>query len=342
VSESLTVQLLGSCTPDRFGRVGAGLLAQVESDRTPRLVIAALSGESVLLGRHQRASSALELIQVQEAGLPISRRLGGGRAFRVGEGQVGILLAVPELGSLLQAPIGPTKLINRYIRGLNVGLALVGAGSGAHYFGRDFISAEGRQIAAVSQDGSPAGAGIFEAIVAVSRSLELPSALRGYPEHGDPRADGPPFGTLSELWSRPHSFDEIAEAVITGYQRALGCTIERADASAPVPEAALFPMALEEEEGLEDSGVTDIPIGFAEALVRRPLEPITEVRLRGDFIAPSFVLEDLQRELVGKNLVFEELGLVVDEAFRRPNAGILGVRTMRFFPDAILAASGRL
>ncbi|HEY0840171.1 MAG TPA: hypothetical protein VGD74_08295, partial [Vulgatibacter sp.] len=266
---------------------------------------------------------------------------GGGRAIRAGDGAVGVYLALPEIGSLLMAPAPAGKLVNRYIRGLNQGLTLAGAGKGAHYFGRDFVSADGRQIAVVSQDGAPSGAAIFEAIVAVERPLSLPEGLRGYPEHGDPRADGPPFGALSELWSSPRHFEEIAEAIAAGYGRAYGCEI-REDTATTIPEADVLPPVWEEEGRYEESGVADIPIGFAEALVRPPLEPVSEVRLRGDFIAPAFVIRDLERALAGKALEFAAIGGAVDEAFRRPHAGILGVVAMRVFADAVLAASGRL
>lgn len=334
----LHVHLLDGASLDRFARLGAGLLRRVEEEGKPRLAIVPLLGEGIFLGRHQRASSALALDRIS---MPIARRSGGGRAIRAGEGCIGVLLALPEAGALLPAPVGAAKLLNRYVRGLNLGLSLAGAGSGAHYFGRDFVSAEGRQIAVVSQDGLASGAALFEAIVAVDRPLELPKELRGYPEHSDPRADGPLSGALSELWSRAHGFDGIAEAIVEGYRRALECTPIRED-GAELPEAALVPEAREDEDGWEESGVADIPIGFAEALVRRPLEPITEVRLRGDFIAPAFVLRELERRLVGSELGFEALGRIVDEAFRAPHAVIHGVRSMRIFPDAILAASGLL
>lgn len=339
MTETLSYQTLRSCDAARFGRIGAGLLAQVERDRQPRLVVAELTGDCILLGRHQRASSALD--RERASSEQVARRLGGGRAIRAGDGSVGVYLALPEIGSLLIAKAPAGKLINRYVRGLNQGLTLAGAGNGAHYFGRDFVSADGKQIAVVSQDGAPSGAAIFEAVVAVEKPFTLPEGMRGYPQHGDPRADGPPPGTLAELWSSPHAFEKIAQSIAAGYGKAFGCEI-RDDSPAAIPEGELLPPAWEDEEGLEDSGVADIPIGFAEALVRPPLEPVTDVRLRGDFIAPAFAIRELERALVGRSLDFIEIGRAVDEAFRQPHAGILGVTAMRVFADAVLAASGRL
>ncbi|AKU91003.1 hypothetical protein [Vulgatibacter incomptus] len=337
MSEALAIHLLEDCPPERFARLGQGLLRQVESDPRPRLLIAGLRGEAVLLGRHQRAASALARAGLEERS--VARRSGGGRAIRAGDGTIGVLLALPRMGALLQDPATADKLINRYVRGLNVGLTLAGAGSGAHYFGRDFVSAEGRQIAVVSQDGLASGAVLFEAVVAVSRPLALPDGLDGYPEHGDPKAGGPPHGTLAELWKSPHDLEALAESIATGYGRSLGCETALVQEGG-LREEPVVPDVAEDEAGFADSGVADIPIGFAEALVRRDGDRIAEVRLRGDFIAPAFVLRGLERALEGTSLEYDAIGRVVDGAFREPHAAILGVRGLRILPDAILAAAG--
>src|SRR5690606_30180781 len=121
----------------------------------------------------------------------LARRAGGGRAAVAGEGTVGVILALPSVGALLPAPVGADRLLNRYVRGLLAGRTSLGAGTGAHYFGRDFVSAEGRPLALVSQDGTRRGAAILEALVGISRPVPLPPSESGYPEHGDPRAHGP-------------------------------------------------------------------------------------------------------------------------------------------------------
>ena len=361
----LHLRTLRGSDATRFGRVAAGLLQEVEQSGTPTLLIAELAGEAILLGRHQRASSALSASAL--AG-PVARRAGGGRAIAAGAGRFGVALALPEAGALLSGPIGADKIINRYVRGLNAGLTACGAGAGAHYFGRDFVSAEGRQIGVVSQDGTPGGAVLFEAVVAIERSLSLPEGARGYPVHGDPRADGPPHGALAELWRGPRPFEEIADAIARGYERVYGVSVTEGEAAAPAPERTaeagaeraravpaeagaapiaesageLFPPVREEEAGFEESGVADIPIGFVEALMKADGDVLREVRLRGDFVAPAFVVQELEQSLTGRPLEFGALGAAVDEAFRRPGAAILGITRMRILPDAILAAAGRL
>lgn len=334
---------VAACAPERFARIGAALLAQMDAqaDAVPRLVVAEITGEAVLLGRHQRASSALDRAAVEAAGLPVHRRLGGGRALRAGAGTVGVLLALPDPGALLPSPVGADKVINRYVRGLLSGLTLVSGGSPVHFFGRDFVSAESRQLGRVSQDGTQRGAAVFEAIVGVERGIELPMELGGYPEHGDPRAMGPEGVTLASLWKAPHPFEEIAEKIASGYARMYGCAEERSAAVVPEGEPP-EPAVWEDEGGWEESGVADVAIGFAEALVRHDGSVVREVRLRGDFVAPAFFVRRLEADLAGCPLDFESLGARVDAAFHQPGVAVHGLRSLRVLAEAVLAAAGKL
>lgn len=340
MTRPLLVELAPDCDPERFVRLGAGLLEEVAADPTPRLLLAELAGEAILLGRHQRARSALDRSAWEASGLPIARRPGGGRALVAGAGRIGLYLALPRPDALLDGPIPADRVINRYVRGLLGGLTRAGAESGAHYFGRDFVSSESRQLARLSQDGLDGGPTLFEALIGVTESIDLPPSLVGYPVHSDPRAEGPPSVTLEELWREPRSFSALAEAIVESYEKAFGVEAERAkEASAP---AELAPEVWEEEAGFESSGVADIPIGFAEALLKHRDDRVQEVRFRGDFIAPSFAIRALEAELPGTPLDFHALGEKVDALFRREGAGVLGLRGLRIFPDAVLAAAGKI
>lgn len=332
---------LAGCTPERFARIGAGLLAHMDErpDAVPQLVIAELAGDALLLGRHQRVSSALSRDAV--AGLELVRRLGGGRTVRAGAGTIGVLLAVPSTGALLPAPVGADKVINRYVRGLLAGLSLAAGESAVHYFGRDFLSAESRQLGVVSQDGTPRGAAIFEAVVGVERNLALDPALVCYPAHEDPRAAGPEPVALAALWKQAHSFAEIADRIVTGYTRVYGCEAVRSAEALP-EGAAPAPAVSEDEAGWEESGVADVAIGFAEALVRHDGATVGEARIRGDFVAPAFAVRQLEAQLAGCPLTFEAVGARVDAAFRQPGAAVIGLRSLRVLADAVLAAAGKL
>jgi lipoate-protein ligase A len=328
----LLVARLDPGPPERCLRTARALLSRDGGE--PVLLLAPLAGEAVLLGRHQRAASALRLFAARERGLPVARRLGGGRALLAGEGALLVLAAAPPGASLFPGPFAVDKVLNRYVRGLLAGLRASGARAAA-WFGRDVVSSDGRRVAVVSQEGTAAGGTALEALVAVSRDLALPEDLGGYPAHGDPRAAGPPPATLSALAGRAVAAGEVAEAVARGYAGASG--LEAVAWEGALPEAP--PLAGEEDEaGLAPSGLAEIPIGFAEALVRRAGERVLEARLRGDFMAPAFAREALERSLAGCPLAFEEVGRRVDAAFRAPGAFVHGLRDLRVLAEAVLAA----
>ena len=302
-------------------------------------MLAPLAGDALLLGRFQRARTTIDLDKAREQGLPVLRRLGGGRAIRVGRGILGVLLGVPDLGSLLPKPIGPDKVLNRYVRGLCAGITTTGVA--AHYFGRDFVSADHRQLAVLSQDGSPAGAAVLEAFVAFDRSLEVPSDLARFRPHTDPRAGGPAHVALCELAPQV-TVAGVASAIASGYARVHKC--ELIDEELPFSEDGALepaPLVAEQESSLVASGPHEVPIGFLEALVRVDRDRIAEARLRGDFIAPAFAVSALETSLAGCPLDATAVGLRVDAAFRARGATILGVTSLRVFADAVLAAGHR-
>jgi hypothetical protein len=314
----------------RLAGLGEGLLRAASEPGAPvRLAVAALAGDGVLLGRFQRAASALRL-PAARAGGTVARRAGGGRAVGAGAGLAAVLLAVPP-GALGAFPADRTS--NRLVRGLVAGLSAA-AGEPVGYFGRDFLSSRQRQVAVVSWDGSPDGAALIEALVAYGRTLALPEGAGGYPAHRDPRAGGPPWAVLpGEV-----AIDALAGALVAGHARAFG--VEPEATAEPVPDAAPpGPPVDEAEEGLAGSGPGEVPIGFVEALVRADGGRILEVRLRGDFLAPAFAVADLERDLVGCPLAFAPVGARIDAAFHRPGAAVLGVSSLRIFADAVLAAA---
>jgi hypothetical protein len=324
---SLRVVTARDVTPAQLLRWGSGLLAQDLGTAT--LVLAELSEGAVLLGRHQRAASAIDATKV--GGLRLARRLGGGKAIVVAPGTLGVLLAVPP-GSGLGTHVAPDRVLNRHVRGL-----LRGLGS-AFYFGRDFVAAEKRQIAAVSQDGAPGGTQLFEAYVATTAPLGLPAAWSKYPQHGDARAHGPAHTSLAEL-GRKYAFTEVAAQVATGYAHATGAWLQATDEEALVEGDAPGPDVAEDDEGWSWSGVADVPIGFLEAQARIAEGKLEAARLRGDFIAPTFVVRALEASLEGCRLELAAVAAQVDAAFTLPGAAMVGVTQLRIVADAFLACA---
>jgi hypothetical protein len=330
----LDFALLPACPVDRFVRLGAGLLARAHAEPSghPALLVAGLEGETLLLGRHQRLASA-----ISDRSDAIVRRSSGGRALQAGEGRIGIALALPGPGALTGEQLGFDKVLNRAVRGLLTALTRSGARGGAHYFGRDVVSAQGQELARVGLDGTPRAA-LFEAFVAHTATLAIDPARVGYPEHGDPRAAGPAPSTLAVHRGAPLPPEALLEAIPAGYAQAHGLTLQPLPLGA-LAETDIEPPAHEEESGLSSSGVADIPIGFVEALVAIEGHRITRARLRGDFLAPAFAMRQLEASLAGAKLNLETLGPLVDAAFHQPGAFSLGLRELRVLAEALLAAA---
>lgn len=327
----LRVARVAPCTAARFAGLERGLLSRAGGEAV--LLLAELAGPALLLGRFQRAASALRLGEVRAAGLPLARRACGGRTLLAAEGTLGVFLSVPPGTVFFAGPVAPERVMNRAVRGLLQGLRLAGAASAA-YFGRDFVSASQRQVAAVSQEGTEEGGMAFEAVVATAGPLGVPPGLTGYPHHSNPRAGGPPAGAVLGPAGEPRGAAAVAELVVRGYAEA-GSDPEPWEG--PLPDGGELP-AEEEEQGLSGSGVADVPIGFAEALVRAEAGKIVEARLRGDFIAPAFAVLGLERALAGCPLAFPEVGRRVDDAFRRPHAFVHGLTGLGILAEAVLAA----
>lgn len=292
----------------RFGAVGAAL---AEAASVPALVVAELTGEGALLGRHQRALSAL----VPSAAAGAARRAGGGRAAWVGEGTVGVLWAEPAGG--VDAP----HFLNRRVRLLL--RALRACGIAASYTGRDFVRAEGRSVALVSQDGGAGGALVLEALVAARRPLALPPGVSRYPERADVT---PAAATLADLGAR----GDLAAALADAFGAA---------PLAEVPEAPPLALRADETE-LEWSGLAEIPIGFCEALARRAGDRLAAARVHGDFIAPAFAMESFERSLAGAPATRDAIVARLEEALRLPGATLLGVDHPHILVEAVLAAAG--
>jgi lipoate-protein ligase A len=328
----LQVALLSRCDPGRLVRVEAGLLAR--GHPAPVLVIADLATPALLLGRHQRAASAVNLPAARALGLGPLRRAGGGRALLAGEGVVGLFLYTPAGAPLTAAPFPPDRTTNRYVRGLLTALRSLGARQAA-WFGRDFVSAGGRRLAVVSQEGTPDGAVALEAFVSVSRPLEPPPAVLRDRPHSDPRAAGPASVSLAELAARTPGFDEVAAALMAGWGGAGGLQVEEVEGA--LPEVDL-PPAEEDEAGLSVSGPIEIPIGFLEALTAAAAGRLVGPRLRGDFMAPAAALGALEAALDGAPLEAAEVGRRVNEAFHQPGAFLQGVTDLGTVAQAVLAA----
>lgn len=172
----------------------SGLLAQSQSWRAPggpTLVASAAAAEAAIAGSF-------------ESGV---RRGSGGGTVRVGEGSVWVQLALPSLDAF--GPCPPDRLLNRHVRPLLRALTKA-SGVPVSYFGRDWLSAEGRPVAAVSfAHEARTGRALVEAIVAVTTPLVADGEMR-------PSFRGKAPATLAEL--RPSiTLGSVIDAVLDAW-----------------------------------------------------------------------------------------------------------------------------
>ncbi|MCC6994088.1 MAG: hypothetical protein IT370_05605 [Deltaproteobacteria bacterium] len=325
----MDVAVVHECSLERFVRLEAGLMARPPGVAT--LVVCQLMGQGLLLGRYQRAAR-FDLEAARAAGLTLARRVGGGRALVAGQGTVGVLLAVPPGGAgLLPAVVAADKVLNRYVRGLLRGIGLLGAP--AHYFGRDFVTADHRQIGRISQDGGPDGSVLFEAVVALERNLEVAPELMPGVVPVAPSASAPAPVALADLTCRLRRFDEVADQLALGYASTYGqerAAIE-APAEAPAPELSPAPIG-------PVGPAVNIPIGVLEAELALHAGTISAARLHGDFIATSFAIAALEAGLVGCPLDPGALAPRIDAALMAPHAAIVGLRDLASVLTALTAS----
>jgi hypothetical protein len=214
------------------------------------------------------------------------RRGSGGAAVRVGPGTVWVQLSLPSLDAL--GPCPPDAILNRQVRPL---LRAVGA----TYFGRDWVSASRCPVGAVGfAHEARSGRTFFEAIVAVNEPFAT-TERRSF------RGKQPT--TLAEI--KGHAIDpqDIARAIEAAY------ALPSAGVStAPAPEPVEPPWTVFRED----------------AIGRIAAGPDRDGRLRlgGEMMAASDVIEDLEREAA--TVPIDAVGDVVDR--HAPRALLFGVR----------------
>ena len=312
-------------------QASAGLLDSVAGPQAlPALGVFGLTGESALLGRHQRASSAIRLEEARRRGIFALRRQTGGRTLSPGEGTVAVALALPAPGALTGEALPVARLVNRAVRGVLAAGAILGAP--CYYFGRDTLSQSSRPVGYVSFEAREGGASLVEVFLSVERPVGLAQELDGYPPRQE--AATPAEVTFAQALGRALSFDALSAALHAGFERAFGLRLEDGGA---LPLGALLP-AEEGEEGLARSGVAEVAIGFVEALVARRDNRIVRARVRGDFLCPSKVIRSLEQAVEGQPLELASLGAAIDRVFKEPLAALVGVRDLRVFAEALLAA----
>ena len=311
------------------------LLDAVATRETPPLMfLHASKGRAVSIGRYHLYCGPRD-----RAGVSITRRLTGGRIVGAGDGWLGLALILPTRTALLKedaARLKPDQIMNRYVRGLLSGLRKLGLE--CFYPGRDAITFEQREIAMCTFETNASGAMLFEVAIAQNRGME--EVVRDL-EHLDPDGalscrmyDAVSATTLARELRRNVSFDEIADAILSGYTSSLSITQPRELTEVEIAYAGQRARSLATSNWLgRDTSGTAKPLrnriasqlGAIDAAVALDAEgSIEAARIGGDFIANSPAVAQLETELRGRRLDLASISQAVTKIFSREQNFLLG------------------
>ena len=226
--------------------------------------------------------------------------------------------------------------MNRYVRGLLSAMRAIGIE--CFYPGRDAITFEHREIAMCTFETNASGAMLFEVSIAHNRGMEEVV-------HDLERID--PDGALScrmydatsatkvvrEL-ARDISFDELADAIASGYRSTLGETRRRDLTAVETAQAQHRGRAIAASNWLVGPAAASsaklknriaAQLGTIEAGVALDANNTIEaMRLSGDFIANSPAIAELENELRGEPLDLGSISHAVTKTFGRIDNFFLG------------------
>jgi lipoate-protein ligase A len=335
----LVVQKTALAAAAEAAPLGRALLAEARECSSAILCSYTVPGDVLSLGRHHvvPAGPAAD-------GVSLARRLTGGRPAPAGEGFVSIALALPHVAALAgvdPAALAPEQVLNRYVRGL-LG-ALESLGVAAYYPGRDRVTVEGRTIASLAFEVAPDGAALVEASLAVARSF---ATVSSFADRADPAGVVPvelvlpeQATSIGEAAGRTPGLDEIAAALAAGYAARLGVDVAVAPHASPRPAAdPSWIDAGRLAPHLDRHALAREMLGVVEVYAARRDDRVGDVRVCGDFIAPSGTVADLEAALRGAPIERDALRARAAAALAAPRAFMLGVRSPAVVADLVWEA----
>jgi lipoate-protein ligase A len=330
----LDVIFAPAIAPDDLLGLQLHFLDAVATRETPPvLLIYGSVGRAVSVGRYHLYGGPIE-----REGINVMRRLTGGRVVGAGQGWMGLALILPTRTALLKEDISRLKsdqIMNRYNRGLLSAMRALGID--CFYPGRDAITFDQREIAMCTFETNAAGAMLFEVAVAHNRGMEeLVQDLERIDPDGALSCrmyDAASATKMVRELARDISFDELADAIASGYRTTLGETRRRELTAVETAQAQHRGRALAASNWLAGPTATSLnlknriasQLGAIEAAVAlNPDRTIESVRLSGDFIANSPAIDELERELRGQSLDLPSILHAVTKTFARNGNFFLG------------------
>jgi lipoate-protein ligase A len=321
----LFTSALGPIAPAAAAGHARRLLDRAHAENVAVLHAYVVPGDVLGLGRFHRTPGG------SDGAVRLLRRLGGGRPVPLGEGFVGLHLALPHRSALVgddPERLSPEQVLNRSVRGLLGALRRFGVE--ASYPGLDVVSVDGRIVAGMTFEVRDDGATLVETALAVGRSY---AEVVRFADIADPKGAVPiemvlpdRATCLADCGAGTPSLDALVDALAAGYAERLGI-------DAVVTPAGLPPGA-EADDGVGPASEPTPPLdrrartrgllGVVEADARIEGARLADVRVYGDLIAPSATVARIEEALRGAPIEREDLRTRVRATLAAPGAFLLG------------------
>lgn len=314
---------------------GAALLGACSATAPVALYMAALTGDALVLGRHQLAGQAVS--EARRRPRPIQRRATGGNAVYAGSGVLYAALALADRSSMMSCPSG--RILNRNVRGMLAGLRL--AGAKANYFGRDFLSFGAQPAAYAGWDALERGTVLLEFFLSHTHTCFVSADELTYPARHEPALRDQTPTTLQEA-GVDLSASRVFEHLAQGHSKTYGVHWQIGNAASITPHPDEPPGAddVADTRRLVWSSPREEAIGFVSAgIALDGAGKVAAIRLAGDFFAHRGCMATLERVLLGVSPTAEMVGRAVDAAFAHAGYDVEGIRSLRTFQDAIFDAA---
>lgn len=303
---------------------------------------------AALVGRFQNVAAEVNLEVCRQRGVAVGRRLTGGGAIAMGEGQLGLALAAPS--ERLGARAVP-DVFRSCCKGILWGLEAFGVK--AELAGKNDLSVGGRKIAGLAAAADEQGGVLFQASVLVDLDLELIRAVLRNPSPGDKEMPGADLGerltSLRRETGREILLSQFRSAVRRGFEEAIGSEFEARSFDEEELESIhylararygsmdwLFQRAA--CPALWGTGQGRTEAGLVRAYVTLREGTLDRVWITGDFFGHPEAVRELEDRLHGCPAEAEPLSLVLEA---RPEAEIPLAAVLEAILDASADAAGR-
>ena len=287
----------------------AALSWVAERPDTPVLHLYRFRPSAVVIGYHQDPHTEADLGACARLGIDVHRRLTGGGSILMGEGQLGLALALPR--SVVSTAGGFGPVFDLLSRGIAWALAQYGIDTVLRP--KNDLAVDGRKICGVGAYTDARGMLLFHASTLVDFDYDRMMEVLHIPEAKwrDKFVEQARQGmtTVCDQAGRAVTVEEFAQVVEAGYRSALGAQIERQELSAS-QQADVERVAgryrdagwlhLGGQPGTEFTQVSrKTPGGMVVLRCWKEGDRLRDLQLRGDFFAERGVVESIESALRG-------------------------------------------